>query len=67
MSFIRDLIGRTRIYVTTASHWLSSACRFLRKLLSLNVYEGLDWDVWNSLISKTLAHHFFSLKCLLIL
>ena len=34
--------------------------------------EGLDWGggagrVWNSLISKNLAHYSLSLKCLLIL
>ena len=30
-------------------------------------YEGLDGVVWNSLISKILAHYSLSLKCLLIL
>ena len=30
-------------------------------------YEGLDGGVWNSLISKNLAHYSLSLKILLIL
>ena len=30
-------------------------------------YEGLDGGVWNSLISKNLAHYSLSLKFLLIL
>ena len=32
-----------------------------------NQYEDLDGGVWNSLISKNLAHYSLSLKCLLIL
>ena len=31
------------------------------------IREGLDGGVWNSLISKNLAHYSLSLKCLLIL
>ena len=32
-----------------------------------NINESLDGRVWNSLISKNLAHYSLSLKCLLIL
>ena len=32
-----------------------------------NMHEGLDGGVWNSLISKNLAHYSLSLKFLLIL
>ena len=40
---------------------------FLNKQKDHQVYEGLDGGVWNSLISKNLAHYSLSLKCLLIL
>ena len=32
-----------------------------------NMKEGLDGGVWNSLISKNLAHDSVSLRCLLFL
>ena len=37
------------------------------KMAAMSIYESLDGGVWNSLISKSLAHCSLSLKFLLIL
>ena len=50
--------------------WWTSAGKELTSWLfayAVLLYEGLDMGVWNSLISKNLAHYSLSLNILLIL